>query len=120
MNNKLRSDITKIAQGNIQEVLKPMLDRIEALEEAMDAMSAAPEVVQEPEVSEIQRQHNNLLKEETLEGENDYVLRNLEVEECEELETKPEPESTSDVVESDLEKPKPAVEDLTEQTEESK
>jgi len=107
MNNKLRNDITRIAQGNIQEVLNPILDRIEALEEAMDAKFAAPEVVQEPEVSEIQRQHNNLLKEETLEGENDYVIRNLEDEECEDLtEDEPEtevvepaPESKSDAVE---------------------
>ena len=97
MNNKLRNDITRIAQGNIQEVLNPILDRIEALEEAMDAKSAAPEVVQEPEVD---------LETETLEVENDYVQQNLEDEECEDLtETvvesvvEPAPESTSDAVE---------------------
>ena len=118
MNNKLRYDITRIAQGNIQEVLNPILDRIEALEEALAAKSAAPEVVQDPDetqlVNTIHESVGSLheldaLKEQTLEGENDYVIRNTEDEECQELtndtplDTEPEAplteESTSDVEE---------------------
>ena len=80
-NKELFGKITRIAQGNIQEVVKPMLKRIIALEEAMDAKSTAPEVVQEPEnyhgPSDMQ------LIQETLEGENDYVQQNLKEEEVE-------------------------------------
>jgi len=95
----LRDKITRIAQANIQEVLVPLLERIEALEEAMDAKFAAPEVVKVPEIV---RQHNNQLLQETLEGENDYVQRHLEDEECEELETNTEPEVEAPAPESSL------------------
>ncbi|MHC5062071.1 MAG: hypothetical protein ACYTFK_13455 [Planctomycetota bacterium] len=46
---KLREAISRIAQGNIQEVLNPIVDRIEAIEEALDSMKSGPEVVQEPD-----------------------------------------------------------------------
>jgi ABC-type dipeptide/oligopeptide/nickel transport system ATPase subunit len=104
MNNKLRNDITKIAQGNIQEVLQPMLDRIEALEEAMDAKFAAPEVVQMPE---IERQNLNYLKEQTLEVENEYVRQNLE-DKCEKEETQPELKKEVEL-ETEVVEPAPAI-----------
>ena len=83
MNNKLRNDITKIAQGNIQEVLMPILDRIEALEESLDAMRSEPEIVNGPDVTEFSE--TEVLENETLEVENDLVQQNVEDEECEDL-----------------------------------
>jgi hypothetical protein len=97
----IREDIFRIPQANIQEVLIPILDRLEAIEEAMDAKFSAPEVVQVPE---IERQNLNYLKEQTLEVENDYVRQNLEdtwkSKKEDELETEvvePAPELKSDV-----------------------
>ena len=81
--DNLRSDISRIAQGNIQEVLNPMLDRIEAIEESLDAMRSEPEIVNEPDVTEFSE--NEVLENETLEVENDYVQQNVEDEECEDL-----------------------------------
>jgi hypothetical protein len=89
---QIREDITRIAQGNIQLVLNAMMDMIEGNEEALESLIVAPEVVQIPNTAdrladtiekdnvEIDRQYTNQLIEETLEGENDYVQRNLETE----------------------------------------
>jgi hypothetical protein len=83
----IRQDITRIAQANIQVVLVAMLDKIEALEEALDAQESAPMVVHGPEVVErlnkVIAEDNTKLEEETLEVENDYVQQNLEEEETE-------------------------------------
>ena len=111
-NKELFGKITRIAQGNIQEVVKPMLKRIIALEEAMDAKSTAPEVVHGPddhtlsndcECDPVVEDYSNgttpddgedyspidpvveetELELETLIVENDYVQQNLKEEEVE-------------------------------------
>ena len=45
----IRQNVTRIAQGNVQLVLVAMLDKIDALEEALDALSVAPVVAHGPD-----------------------------------------------------------------------
>jgi hypothetical protein len=92
------ASITRIAQGNIQEVLVAMLEKIVALEEALDALNQEPEVVHGPDPMAVAR------LEAIIESDN------KEFEKCQS-----EDESISDVEESleeeELEAEKPETKD---------
>jgi len=75
----IRQDITRIAQGNIQLVLVKMLDKIEALEKAMDALNAAPEVSHGPD-AEVSERFDKLITEDDLLMEAEEKVRPLDEE----------------------------------------
>lgn len=85
INVELFGSITRIAQGNIQEVLKPMLRRIIALEEALDAKGTAPEVVHGPDDDEFEDRIQEV--EESCEAKRESKTKNGEDEDLTEEES---------------------------------